>query len=128
MDHAPIVTIDGVREAVDFDPGTGALAYGNDVKALAEQCEPALEFVAPVEVSFDGDAIHFDTIVLWPEALGFQGLELAPVAQGEGASDIGGNARTSAGGRSVKLRLLGGEFGIVGIDGSLDESHVGIFG
>ncbi len=88
MDYAAIISIHLVRNAIHVDSGLHSLGDRDDMKPAPEGSQPAFELAPPINMRLDLFSIHLDSILLWPNAIGLHGVELAAIAQGERAADV----------------------------------------
>ena len=127
MHHASVVAVDLMRHAVHLDARPYSLADRDDVEFAAEDNEPGFKLIQAVDVGLDPYAVDLDAVISRADAVRFDGVEVAATAQRQDAANVTLHARPAACGGCVKLRLLDSQFGVVGIDGSLDQRDVRIF-
>ena len=127
MHHASVVAVNLVRDAVHVNAGGDALADRNDMKFAAEDGQPGFELIQAVNVSLDANTVDLDAVISRANALGPDGIKVTAISQGEEVADVALYARTATRSRCVKLGLLYRQFGVVGVDGCLDQRYVGIF-
>src|SRR5580765_3003833 len=126
MHYATVISIHAVRHTIDFNPEINSLSDRYNMKAMPEGSEPTLELAQAVDMGLDPSAIYFHSVVLWTQAMGFHRIELPSIAQYQSTANLTSHLRPPACSGRVELRLLHGQLGIVGIDGTLHQSDVGM--
>ena len=92
----------------------------------AEDNEPGFKLIQAVDVGLDPCSVDLDAVISWADAVRLDRVKVAVMAQSEDAANATLHAGPAARGGCVKLRLLHSQFGLVGINGGLDQRNVSI--
>src|SRR5208282_5695388 len=104
--HAPVIAIDAVRYAIDFDPVTESLNCRDDAKLTPEDTELAFALPQTLDRSLDARSIDLDSISLRPETISLGRVAMAAIPELCRPAYFTANLRPSAHRRRIELLLL----------------------
>ena len=123
-DHAAIVPVNAMQNAIHLDSVSRPLGYGDDVETPPEGGKPVFKLAEALDVGVDVRPILIDTVLLGPKPMGLEQVRVPAIAQLSYAAYVIRNLRAPTQRRRIELGLLQGEFGRVDFDRRVDQSDL----